>query len=43
MLDCIDVLVDGAFIQAERDISLAWRGSRNKRVICLRQRESPPF
>ena len=43
MLDCIDVLVDGAFIQAERDISLAWRGSRNQRVICLRQRESPPF
>ncbi len=26
MLGCIDVLVDGPFVQAERDISLAWRG-----------------
>lgn len=43
MLGCIDVLVDGPFVQAERDISLAWRGSRNQRVICLRQRELPPF
>jgi anaerobic ribonucleoside-triphosphate reductase activating protein len=32
----IDVLVDGPFVQAERDISLAWRGSRNQRVIRLR-------
>ena len=36
MLDCIDVLVDGPFVQAERDISLAWRGSRNQRIIRLR-------
>ena len=33
MLDGIDVLVDGPFIQAERDISLAWRGSRNQRHL----------
>lgn len=33
MLGCIDVLVDGPFVQAERDISLAWRGSRNQRII----------
>lgn len=35
MLDSIDVLVDGPFVEAERDISLAWRGSRNQRVIRL--------
>jgi len=35
MLGCIDVLVDGPFVQAERDISLAWRGSRNQRVVDL--------
>ena len=29
----IDVLVDGPFIQAERDISLKFRGSRNQRII----------
>ena len=38
MLDCIDVLVDGPFVEAERDISLAWRGSRNQRVISLAER-----
>ena len=29
----IDVLVDGPFIMAERDISLRFRGSRNQRLI----------
>ena len=29
----LDVLVDGPFIQAERDISLRFRGSRNQRLI----------
>ena len=38
MLDCIDILVDGPFVQTERDISLAWRGSRNQRVINLAER-----
>ena len=28
-----DVLVDGPYIEAERDISLAFRGSRNQRII----------
>lgn len=28
-----DVLIDGPFIEAERDISLKFRGSRNQRVI----------
>ena len=45
MLGCIDVLVDGPFVQAERDISLAWRGSRNQRVVNLAKRrgEAPAF
>lgn len=29
----IDVLVDGRFIEAEKDITLKFRGSRNQRVI----------
>ena len=29
----IDVLVDGAFIEAQKDISLKFRGSRNQRLI----------
>ena len=33
LLETVDVLVDGAFILAERSLSLKWRGSRNQRVI----------
>ncbi|HIU75248.1 MAG TPA: anaerobic ribonucleoside-triphosphate reductase activating protein [Candidatus Pelethocola excrementipullorum] len=29
----LDVLVDGKYIEKERDVSLPWRGSRNQRVI----------
>ncbi len=45
MLGCVDVLVDGPFVQAERDISLAWRGSRNQQVVDLAKRrgEAPAF
>nr|WP_304059433.1 4Fe-4S cluster-binding domain-containing protein [Enterocloster clostridioformis] len=28
-----DVLVDGKYIDDERDITLKWRGSKNQRVI----------
>lgn len=44
MLESIDVLVDGPFVQAERDISLAWRGSRNQRIVNLAVRRGtrPP-
>ncbi len=33
ILDSIDVLVDGPFVLAEKDISLRFRGSRNQRLI----------
>ena len=36
MLAMIDVLVDGEYIEAEKDISLAFRGSRNQRIIRLK-------
>lgn len=33
MLSLIDILVDGEFIQEEKDISLKFRGSKNQRII----------
>ena len=36
LLPFVDVVVDGPFIEAEKDISLAFRGSRNQRIIHLR-------
>ena len=37
MLSYIDVLVDGPFLAEEKDLSLRFRGSRNQRLIDLRQ------
>jgi anaerobic ribonucleoside-triphosphate reductase activating protein len=36
MLDCIDVLVDGPFIQEQKNLMLKFRGSKNQRVIDLK-------
>lgn len=36
ILSKIDVLIDGPFIQEQRDLSLHLRGSRNQRVIDLK-------
>ncbi len=33
LLECVDVLVDGRFILAERDLSFRFRGSRNQRLV----------
>lgn len=33
VLALVDVLVDGPFIEAQKDLSLAFRGSRNQRII----------
>ena len=35
ILDVVDVIVDGPFIESERDLSLRFRGSRNQRIIPL--------
>ena len=35
LLSYVDVVVDGPFIEAEKDISLAFRGSSNQRIIHL--------
>ena len=44
LLELADLLVDGPFLLAERDLTLAYRGSANQRVIDLkksrRQREA---
>ena len=36
-LDCIDVMVDGEFILAKKDISLQFRGSSNQRIIDVKK------
>lgn len=35
MLSCIDVLVDGPYIESLKDLTLNFRGSRNQRIINL--------
>lgn len=37
ILELADVLIDGPYIQAERDITLPMRGSRNQRIINLHE------
>lgn len=37
LLELVDVLVDGPFIAAERDISLHFRGSANQRLIDIKE------
>ena len=33
ILDLVDILVDGPFIEAQKDLSLRFRGSRNQRLL----------
>ena len=35
LLENIDILVDGPFVQEQKDITLKWRGSANQRVISV--------
>ena len=37
ILHMVDVLVDGRYIQDQRDLTLKWRGSRNQRVIDVQE------
>lgn len=37
MLKFIDILVDGPYIEAQKDISLQFRGSKNQRIIDVKR------
>ena len=37
VLKHIDILVDGKFIEAEKDLTLKWRGSGNQRIIDVQE------
>ncbi|WP_459567687.1 4Fe-4S cluster-binding domain-containing protein, partial [Enterobacter asburiae] len=37
ILENIDILVDGRFVEREKDLTLKWRGSKNQRVISVQQ------
>lgn len=38
ILDNVDVLIDGPFILAKRDLTLDWRGSDNQRILTKEDR-----
>ena len=33
IIDCVDVLVDGPFIESKKDLNLKFRGSSNQRIL----------
>lgn len=37
LLDCVDVLVDGPFVESLRDLHLLFRGSSNQRLIDIKK------
>ena len=39
MLSLIDTLVDGPFIEAQKNITLRFRGSSNQRILELKKLE----
>lgn len=42
-IGCVDVLIDGLFIEKEKDLSLLYRGSRNQRVIDVKSSLRTPY
>jgi len=39
ILDYVDVLIDGPFVEEKKDISLKWKGSSNQNVIKINHRD----
>ena len=37
ILDSIDILVDGKFVEELKNIRLNYRGSENQRIICMKE------
>ena len=37
LLESVDVLIDGAFVESQRDLELQFRGSRNQRIIDVKK------
>lgn len=37
IFDTVDVLIDGPYIEEQRDITLPMRGSKNQRIINLKE------
>ena len=37
ILQYIDVLVDGEFIESQKSLSLVWKGSMNQRVLDVKK------
>ena len=37
LLSVVDVMVDGPFVEAQKDLSLEWRGSANQRIINVQE------
>ena len=37
MLNCLDVLVDGRFVEELKDLNLRFRGSSNQRLIAVKE------
>ena len=37
MMQYVDVVVDGEFIQEQKDVNLLWKGSKNQRVIDVKK------
>ena len=37
MLDCIDILVDGKFVEEKKNLQLRFKGSENQRIIDLKK------
>lgn len=37
IIDNIDYIIDGPYIEEQRDLTLKWRGSRNQRILTKKE------